>query len=178
MSLVVRSRAQDPAALAATVRSRVAQLDPALPFYNTRTMDDVFYTALAQPRFSATVLGLFAALALVLAAVGVYGVLAYSISRRTREMAIRVALGAQRQDVLRLVLGQGMKMTLVGAAIGLVGAFAVTRLLESQLYGVSTLDPLPFISTTLALGVTALLACYIPARRAARVDPIQALRHE
>jgi putative ABC transport system permease protein len=178
MSLVVRGRAQDPASLVATVRSRVAQLDPALPLYNTRTMDEIFYTALAQPRFSATVLGLFAALALALAAVGVYGVLAYSISRRTQEMAIRVALGAQRQDVLRLVLGQGMKMTLVGAAIGLVGAFAVTRLLESQLYGVSTLDPLPFVATVLVLGLTAMFACYIPARRAARVDPIVALRHE
>jgi putative ABC transport system permease protein len=178
MSLVVRSRAQDPASLVATVRSRVAQLDPALPLYNTRTMDDVFSTAVAQPRFSATVLGLFAALALVLAAVGVYGVLAYSISRRTQEMAIRVALGAQRQDVLRLVLGQGMKMTVVGAALGLAGAFGATRLLESQLYGVSTLDPLPFVATVLVLGLTALLACYIPARRAARVDPIVALRHE
>jgi len=178
MSLVVRSRAQDPAALVSTVRSRVAQVDPALPLYNLRTMDDVFYTALAEPRFSSTVLGLFAALALVLAAVGVYGVLAYSISRRTQEMAIRVALGAQRSDVLRLVLGQGMKMTLVGAAIGLAGAFGVTRLLESQLYGVSTLDPLPFVGTTLVLALTALLACYIPARRAARVDPIGALRHE
>lgn len=178
MSLVVRSRTQDPAALVSTVRSRVAQLDPTLPLSNLRTMDDVFYTALAEPRFSTAVLGLFASLALVLAAVGVYGVLAYSISRRTQEMAIRVALGAQRGDVLRLVLGEGMKMTLVGAAIGLAGAFGVTRLLESQLYGVSTLDPLPFIGTTLVLGLAALLACYIPARRAARVDPIEALRHE
>jgi putative ABC transport system permease protein len=175
---VVRSRAQDPGALVATVRSRVAQLDPALPLYNTRTMDDVFYTALAEPRFSTTVLGLFATLALILATVGVYGVLAFSISRRSQEMAIRVALGAQRQDVLRLVLGQGMRMTLVGAAIGLAGTFAVTRLLESQLYGVSPLDPLPFVGTTLVLGLAALLACYIPARRAARVDPIVALRHE
>jgi putative ABC transport system permease protein len=156
----------------------LAQLDPNLPIYETRTMDSVFAAALAQPRFSTTVLGLFAAVALVLAAVGVYGVLAYSISRRTQEMAIRVALGAQRPDILRLVLGQGMKMAGIGAAIGLAGAFAVTRLLESQLYGVSTLDPLPFIATPLVLLAAAMLACYLPARRASRVDPIHALRYE
>lgn len=178
MSVVVRSRTQDPAALVSVVREQVARLDPALPVYDTRTMETVFSTAVAQPRFSTTVLGLFASVALALAALGVYGVLAYSISRRKQEMAIRVALGAQCADVLRLVLGQGMKMTLVGAAIGIAGALAVTRLLESQLYGVSAFDPLTFVVTPLVLAAAAVLACYLPARRAARVDPIAALRHE
>ncbi|MGH9792251.1 MAG: FtsX-like permease family protein, partial [Candidatus Acidiferrales bacterium] len=178
MSVVVRSRTQDPAALISVVREQVARLDPGLPVYDTRSMETVFSTAVAQPRFSTTVLGLFAAIALALAALGVYGVLAYSISRRKQEMAVRVALGAQRTDVLRPVLGHGMNMTLVGAAIGIVGALAVTRLLESQLYGVSAFDPLTFVVTPLVLAAAALLACYLPARRAARVDPIAALRHE
>lgn len=178
MSVVVRSRTQDPAALIGVVREQVARLDAGLPVYDTRSMETVFNAAVAQPRFSTTVLGLFAAIALGLAALGVYGVLAYSISRRKQEMAIRVALGAQRTDVLRLVLGQGMKMTLAGAAIGIAGAFAVTRLLESQLYGVSAFDPLTFVVTPLVLSGVALLACYLPARRASRVDPMAALRHE
>ncbi|MGH9795811.1 MAG: ABC transporter permease [Candidatus Acidiferrales bacterium] len=178
MSVVVRSRTQDPNALIAVVREQVARLDAGLPVYDRRTMETVFSAAVAQPRFSITVLGLFAAIALALAALGVYGVLAYSVSRRRQEMAIRVALGAQRVDVLRLVLGQGMKMTLAGAAIGTAGALAVTRLLESQLYGVSAFDPLTFVVTPLVLSGVALLACYLPARRASRVDPIVALRHE
>ncbi|MGH9860987.1 MAG: FtsX-like permease family protein, partial [Candidatus Acidiferrales bacterium] len=178
MSLAVRGRTQDPAGLVGVVREQVARLDAGLPVYDTRSMEAVFSAAAAQPRFSTTVLGLFASVALALAALGVYGVLAYSISRRKQEMAIRVALGAQRTDVVRLVLGQGMKMTLAGAAIGIVGALAVTQLLESQLYGVSAFDAVTFVTTPLVLAAAALLACYLPARRASRVDPIGALRHE
>jgi len=178
MSIVVRSRLDDPAALIPLVRSRVAQIDPALAIYNTRTMDDVFRSALAQPRFSTTVLGLFAAVALVLAALGVYGLFAYMVSRRRQEMAVRVAVGAEPRDLLRLMLSDGMKMTFVGAVIGLGGAFAATRFLQTQLYGISAVDVLPFAGATAVLTVSAFIAYYIPARRAARVHPMEALRHE
>jgi putative ABC transport system permease protein len=178
MSLVVRSRAQDAAALVSVVRAHIARLDPTLPIYDVRSMDDVFDAAMAQPRFSTTVLGLFAVVALALAALGVYGVMAYSTSQRRREMGIRLALGAQRSDIIRLVLGQGMQMAAIGAAIGLSAAVALTRLLESQLYGVSVLDPLPFVGTPLVLISAAVLACWVPAWRASRVDPMVALRYE
>jgi ABC-type antimicrobial peptide transport system permease subunit len=123
-------------------------------------------------------LSVFGGVALLLTVVGLYGVIAYSIVQRTREIGIRVALGANRRDVLRLVLGQGLKLTLTGAAIGLVGAFGVTRLIQDLLYGVSATDPIAFAVVTILLALVALAACYIPARRAMRVDPMEALRYE
>ena len=127
---------------------------------------------------AAIIAGVFGALALVLAAVGLYGVMAYFVSRRTREIGIRVALGAQRIDVLRLVISQGLKLVAIGAAIGLAGAFATSRVVQSLLYGMSSIDPATFIGGTLLLTAVTVLACYLPARRAARVDPIEALRYE
>ena len=131
-----------------------------------------------RPRFSTWVLGIFAAMALVLAAVGIYGVISYSVAQRTNEIGIRMALGACRTDVLKLMVGQGLKLVLIGLAIGLIGALTLTRLLSSLLYRVTTTDPATFVGVPLLLVGVALLACYIPARRAMRVDPIVALRYE
>jgi putative ABC transport system permease protein len=141
-------------------------------------MDQYLGAAVAQPRFSALLFGLFALLALSLAAVGLYGVMAYTVSQRTREVGVRVALGAQTADVLRLMIAQGMKLTLLGVGVGLAGAFALTRLMKTLLFGVSATDPLTFAVVALSLSLVAVAACYLPARRAAKVDPLLALRHE
>ena len=134
--------------------------------------------SVAQPRFLAILLSVFATLALALAAVGVYGVMSFSVAQRTREMGIRMALGAQPRDILRLVLGQGMALAVIGVAAGLLGSFAVTRLMSSLLYQVSAADPITFIVISLLLTGVALGASFIPARRALKVDPMVALRHE
>ncbi|HYP29748.1 MAG TPA: ABC transporter permease [Blastocatellia bacterium] len=175
--LVVRTDVE-PASLAAAVRGAVWEIDKDQPVSNIRTMKEVLSESIARQRFSMLLLGIFAAVALVLAAVGIYGVMSYSAAQRTREIGIRMALGAQSRDVLRLAIGQGMKMALVGVAVGLTGAFALTRLIESLLFGVSTTDPATFALVTFLLIAAALLACYIPARRATRVDPLVALRYE
>ena len=134
--------------------------------------------SLAQQRFNMLLLALFAALALILAAVGIYGLMAYSVSQRTHEIGVRLAIGAQRRDVLRLVLRDGARLTLVGIAIGIIAALALTRLMASLLFEVTPTDPATFASVALLLAVVALAACYIPARRAARVDPMVALRYD
>jgi putative ABC transport system permease protein len=177
MAIVVRA-AGNPENLIAAVRGEVAVLDKALPISAVRTMQTILSTAAGQSRFQTMLLGLFAALALILATVGVFGVISYSVSQRTHEIGIRVALGAGRRDVLRLVVGQGMILAVIGVAIGVAGALALTRVMKGLLYGVSPTDPTTFALISLLLTGVALLASYIPARRATKVDPMVALRYE
>jgi ABC-type antimicrobial peptide transport system permease subunit len=146
--------------------------------YNVDTMDAVIADSLASRRFFMILLGIFALLALVLSSVGIYGVISYLVGQRTHEIGIRVALGAQRSDVMKLVLGEGTKMALIGVGIGIVAALMLTRLMSKMLFGVSAADPLTFGGVALLLTLVALAACYMPARRATRVDPIIALRYE
>ena len=145
---------------------------------NVRTLEQDITRSVETKRQTLTLLGLFAAVALGLAALGLYGVLAHAVARRRQEIGIRMALGAQRKDVLRLILRNGMKLTLLGVGLGLMGAFALTRVLRNQLYQVATTDPGTFAAVALLLGLVAFFACLIPARRAAKVDPMVALRYE
>ncbi len=167
-----------PQTLFQSVRDAVASVDPALEPANFRTMNDLVSESVAQPRFNTTLLAAFAALALLLAAIGIYAVIAYSVTQRTREIGVRLALGARKGDVIRLVLRQGMTPALAGAALGLAGAWAMTRLISGLLFEVNATDPATFAAVTLLLLAIALLACWIPARRAAKVDPMIALRCE
>ncbi|MEK6322543.1 MAG: ABC transporter permease [Acidobacteriota bacterium] len=177
MSLAVRTSVE-PLTLANSIRQEVWALDRTIPITEVRTMEQILATATVQPRFNTVLLGLFAAVALVLAAVGIYGVLSYSVTQRTHEIGIRLALGAQQRDVLKMVVRQGMILALLGVAIGLSASFALTRLMTGLLYGVSATDPLTFGVIALLLALVALLACWIPARRATKVDSIIALRYE
>ncbi|MDT5156913.1 MAG: hypothetical protein QOH51_1270 [Acidobacteriota bacterium] len=178
MEVVVRSKGQDAAALTAPVRAALKGVDPNLLVWETRTMDELVGRSVAPQRFNVALLGLFAALALALAAVGIYGVMSYTVTQRTHEFGIRMALGAQAGDVLRMVVGRGMLLTLFGLGLGLAGAFALTRLMSSLLYGVSATDPLVFAVVSLLLATVALVSCLVPARRATKVDPMIALRYE
>lgn len=153
-------------------------MDRQIPVSNVQSMDELLSVSLAEERFDMLLLGAFAGLALILAAVGIYGVMAYTVSQRTHEIGIRIALGAQRGDVVRLVVGQGAKLALAGIIVGLAGAFALTRLMASLLFDVTPTDPLTFAAVAIVLAMVALAACYIPARRAMRVDPMTALRYE
>jgi predicted permease len=175
--LVVRTKA-DPGVIAAAVRKAVWAIDKDQPVSNVRTMDQVFAAAISQERFQALMLGLFAALALVLACVGLYGVISYSVVQRTHEIGVRMALGAQPWDVLRLVIRQGMLLTFAGLVVGIIAGTFVTRVLSDMLFGVTPRDPLTFAGVPLLLMVVAFLACYVPARRATRIDPLIALRYE
>jgi putative ABC transport system permease protein len=177
INLAVRT-AGDPAALGPAVRRLVWSIDPQQPVERMRPMEGELHSWLAPRRFNMTILGVFAGLALVLASLGLYGVLAYVVTLRTRELGIRVALGADRAALLRLVIGQGTRLVLIGVALGLAAAFALTRFMSSLLFGVSTVDPLTFAIVPAVLIAVALVASYIPARRASRVDPMQALRAE
>jgi putative ABC transport system permease protein len=177
MSLVVRAKAE-PMALAPAIRREVLAMDKDQPLFLIRTMDQVRAQSVLVQRFAAVALGLFAALALILAMVGIYGVMSYAVAARTHELGIRLALGARPVDVLRLALRQGLTLTLIGVAIGLAAAFALTRLMSKLLFDVSVTDPLTFGGTALLLTFVALLACWIPARRATKVDPMVALRCE
>jgi putative ABC transport system permease protein len=175
--LVLRTN-QEPSAIASSVRQEIAALDRGVPVYQVATMDQLLRNSLAPQRFNLFLLVLFAALALGLAAIGIYGVLAFSVSRRTHEIGIRLALGARPGDVLRLIMRQGMQLVVAGIVLGLAGALALTRLMASLLYGVSATDPATFVLVSVLLTVVALIACWVPARRAMRVDPMVALRIE
>ncbi len=177
MTLIVRATS-DPASLAAAVRGKVHEVDPNQPVDDVATMEERFSQAVAPQRFNALVLAIFSGMAVILAVVGVYGVMAYSVTRRTHEIGIRRALGAQRQDIMGLVLRRGAALALVGITLGLAGALALTRFLSNLLYGVKVRDPLTFVVVSLILTAVALMASYIPARRATKVDPMVALRHE
>jgi len=177
LTLVIRTAAK-PEDMVASVSSAVHQVDPEIPLVDVMTMDDFVAESLSPQRLNMLLLVAFAALALLLASIGIYSVLSYSVRRRVREIGVRMALGAQTGDVLRMVLGQGARLVLIGIAIGLGAAFGLTRLMASQLFGVSAGDPLTFAGVAALLALIALAACYIPARRATRVDPMVALRYE
>jgi putative ABC transport system permease protein len=178
LNIVIRTDLPDASQLAPAARAEVKAFDSTQIIWRVQTLEQLLGTSVAPRRFNMMLLGIFAAVALVLAAVGLYGVMSYSVSWRTQEIGIRMALGAQRTDVLRLVVRQGMKMALIGLAVGLVGAFSMSRVLTGLLYGLSATDPVTYIGVSVVLLIVALLACLIPARRATRVDPIVALRTE
>ena len=175
--LVLRA-AGDPLSLAGPAGREIHALDAGLPIANVRTMDDVLVAAQSRPRFLATLLTLFAGVALLLAAVGLYGVISYSVAQRTSEFGIRIAMGAGPRDVLGMVVGQGLRLGIIGVALGAIGALTLTRLIRGLLFGISSFDPQTFIAMAVLLTGVTLVACYIPARRATKVDPMVALRYE
>ncbi len=176
--VVVAKTNIEPRTLIPTVTNDVASMDADLPLFGVKTMDEYLSASVAASRFSTTLLSIFAVVALVLTVVGLYGVMSYSVAQRTNEIGIRLALGAQTGDVLLMIIKQGSRLILLGLGIGLVGAFALTRLVESLLFGVTTKDPFTFAAVALLLALVALLACYVPAWRATKVDPMEALRCE
>jgi len=175
MTLAIRTTA-DPSAITAALRREVLGLDKDLPIFNVKTMEDVVAASIGSRRLSMLLLSVFAGVALLLAAIGIYGVMAYTVTQRTQDIGIRMALGAQAGDVLRMVVGQGMTLALIGIGVGLAGAWGLTRVIASLLFGVEATDPITFAAISVLLAFVALLACYLPARRAARVNPIEALR--
>jgi putative ABC transport system permease protein len=177
LTLVVRSSG-DPTALASALREQVKGVDNDQPLSEVATMQQLFSKTVAPQRFNLMLVGLFAALALLLATVGVYGVIAYSVTQRAQEMGVRLALGASSRDILRLVIGQAMRTSLLGVSLGLVAAVGLTRVMTSLLFEVSATDPIVFAGLAALLIVVTLVASYIPARRATRVDPLVALRYE
>jgi putative ABC transport system permease protein len=177
MYLVTRSATQ-PEALTGAIRGVIASVDSNQPVSNMKTMTARVSTALAQRRFNALLLGIFAGVALLLASIGIYGVMSFAVTQRTRELGIRMALGASASDVLRLVLGRGLALTLIGVIGGLAASFVLTSLINSLLYEVSATDPLTFVEVSVILITVSTGACFVPARRAMRVDPMLALRHE
>ncbi len=177
MALVVRA-SSDPTALAAAIRSETQAIDPAQPVFNIKTMETVIAESVSDRRLNMVLLGVFSGLALLLAVIGIYSVMSYTVTQSTRELGIRMALGAQARDVLKLVVGQGVALAAIGMVIGLIAAFGLTRLMAALLFGVGATDPLTFACVSALLIVVALVACVIPARRATKVDPMVALRHE
>jgi putative ABC transport system permease protein len=177
LHIALRTKA-DPAALTATVRETIHSLDPELPLARIATLTTLVDDSLKQPRFAMFLMASFGALALLLASVGMYGVISYSVQQRTQEIGIRMALGAERSNVFRMVLGQGARLAGIGIALGVLAAVGITRFMSSFLYGIRSTDPFTFGAVSLLLLATTLLACYLPAHRAMRVDPMIALRHE
>ncbi|HEX3083777.1 MAG TPA: FtsX-like permease family protein, partial [Pyrinomonadaceae bacterium] len=177
MTVVVKGYG-DPNQLIASARNQIKALDPDQPLYNIRTMDEIRGESVAPQRLNLTLLSIFAGIAFLLAIVGIYGVMSYAVTQRTHEIGIRMAIGAQPRDVFKMILGQGMMLTLIGMAAGLLGAFALTRLMTSMLFTVKPTDPITFTTVGLLLLLIALIACYIPGRRATKVDPVNSLRYE
>jgi putative ABC transport system permease protein len=177
MSLVIRS-AGDPLSHVESIRTAIREIDPAVPIYDVRSLDDLLSQSFGSRRFNMYLLGCFAAAAATLACVGLFGVLAYLVSQRRRDIGIRLALGATERDVITLVVGRGMVLALSGAAIGLGTAFVTGRVMKTLLFTVSPRDPWTFVIVPVVLSVVALIACYLPARRATQVDPLVALRAE
>jgi len=175
---VILKAAGDPNQLIAAVRQQVKAIDPDQPIYSVRTMDDIRAESVAPERLNLTLLSIFAGIALVLAVVGIYGVMSYTVTQRTHEIGIRMAIGAQPRDVFRMVIGQGMMLALIGVVFGLIGAFGLTRLMASMLFGVEPTDPMTFAAIAVLLTGVALVACYVPGRRATKVDPVVSLRYE
>ncbi len=176
--IIVVKTTGDPHALVKAATKEVGTLDGDLAVFGVKTMEEYISRSVSTPRFNTTLLSIFAGVALVLTVVGLYGVMSYAVAQRTNEIGIRLALGAQTRDVLSLIIGQGLRLVLVGLAIGLLGAFALMRVISGLLFGVTAKDPMTFIIVSVVLAVIALLACYVPARRATRVDPLEALRYE
>ena len=177
MTIVLRTNT-DPASMVASVRGEVLKLDGDLAVFNVKTMQDLMGGSLAQPRFRTWLLGVFAAMAMILAAVGLYGVIAYAVTQRTNELGVRMALGAQKSDVLKLVVGHGAQLAAIGIAIGLLLALGLMRVISQLLFGVNATDPLTFAGTAIAILLVTLGASYLPALRAIKVDPLVALRYE
>ncbi len=175
---VILKGSSDPNQMVAAVRDQVKAIDPDQPIYAVRTMDEIRAESVAPERLNLTLLSIFAGIALVLAVVGIYGVMSYTVTQRTREIGIRMAIGAQRSDVFKMVIGQGMTLALIGVVLGLAGAFGLTRLMSTMLFGVEPTDPATFAGIAVLLICVALVACYIPGRRATKVDPVVSLRYE
>ncbi|MEY2573434.1 MAG: hypothetical protein QOJ87_1647, partial [Verrucomicrobiota bacterium] len=178
MSLVVRSNVSNPNALTNSIRKELAAMDPSIPLTSVKVFDEYISKSLARPRFNTLLLSIFAGTALVLTAIGIYGVLAYSVAQRTSEIGIRIALGAGKSSIFRLIVGQAMTLVGISLVVGLAGAFAATRLLNSLLFGVGASDPGTFAGIVVLVSIVAFIAAWLPARRATRVDPIIALRAE
>jgi len=178
MTIVARTSISNPAAITSAVRKELAEVDRNIPLVRVRVYDEYLARALARPRFNAMLLSIFAGTALVLTAIGIYGVMAYSVSQRTNEIGIRIALGAGKNSIFRLVVGQAMTIVAISLVAGVIGAFAATRLLNSLLFGIGASDPITFIAIMLLVTIVAFIAAWLPARRATRVDPIVALRAE
>jgi putative ABC transport system permease protein len=177
MVAIVKTNSE-PRSFIPAMTKQVAAMDPDIPLFAVKSMEEYMSASVAAPRFSTTLLTIFAGVALVLTIVGLYGVMSYSVAQRTNEIGIRLALGAQSRDVLLMVVKQGSTLILLGLVIGLAGAYALTRLIESLLFGVTAKDPFTFAAVAVLLAVVALIACYIPAWRATKVDPLDALRYE
>ena len=175
---VIAKGSGDPNRLIAGLRQQVKNIDPDQPIYNIRTMNEIRSDSVTPERLNLTLLSLFAGIALLLAIVGIYGVMSYTVTQRTHEIGIRMAIGAQPRDVFKMVLRQGMMLALIGVACGLIGAFGLTRLMTTMLFGVGPTDPATFALIAVSLTGVALVACYIPGRRATKVDPLVALRYE
>ena len=175
---VIMKASGDPNQLIASAREQVKQVDSDQPIYNIKTMDEIRAESVAGERLNLTLFSIFAGIALLLAIVGIYGVMSYTVTQRTHEIGIRMAIGAQQRDVFKMIMGQGMMLALIGIVIGLVGAFALTRLMATMLFGVTATDPATFAAIAILLTLVALLACYLPGRRATKVDPVVSLRYE